>query len=88
MNKSFEGQEFLDIAINYEERSYIKNPPDSTLQCSVIMRFTTPTILLVMFLVTTLSALCSGSPQPEFKIIIHLDEDDHAPAMTGIPFSS
>ena len=62
------------------------------MQCIVIMRFTTATILMVMFLVTTLSALCSGSPQPEFKIIIHLDEDDHetatGEAMKGIQFIS
>ena len=56
------------------------------------MKFTLATILMVKYLVTTLSVLCSGSPQPEFKIIIHLDEDDHEPAtgeaMIGIPFSS
>ena len=38
------------------------------------MKFTLGTLLTVGFLITVLS-VWSGSPKPERKIIIHLDED-------------
>ena len=43
---------------------------------------------MVMFLVTTLSVLCQGAPKPDFKIIIHLDDEaGEEQAMIGIQTS-